>query len=119
LMLPSRTEAFTSFKSNPNSDICVLTGLPRSHAIVGDMIADALNARRCVNVFSCLGCRRVIYLDNLHQGVRPAITSLGPRNVIFYAVAEGPSIIRFDNVFDAVFRTSGPSSLHLSSPPAS
>ncbi len=104
MALPSRTEAFTSFKSNPNSDICVLTGVPRSHTIVGDMIADALNARRCVNIFSCGGCRRVIYLDNLHQGVRPAITYLNPRNVIFYAVAEGPSTIRFDSIFDAVFK---------------
>ena len=74
MALPSRTEAFTSFKSNPSSDICVMTGVPRSHAIVGDMIADALDARRCVNVFSCSGCRRVIYLDNLHQGVRTVIT---------------------------------------------
>jgi hypothetical protein len=72
--------------------------------MVGDMIADALNARRCTNIFGCLGCRRVIYLDNLHQGVRPTITQLNPRNVIFYAVAEGPSIIRLDNVFDAVFK---------------
>jgi glycosyltransferase involved in cell wall biosynthesis len=68
------------------------------------MIADALDARRCVNIFSCSGCRRVVYLDNLHQGVRSVITYLNPRNVIFYAVAEGPSIIRLDNVFDAIYK---------------
>ena len=103
MALPSRTEAFTLFKSNPGSDICVFSGTPRSHAIVGDMIADALNARRCHVVFDCTKCKRVIYLDNLHQGVRPVIASLGPQNVIFYAVAEGPSIIRLDNVFDAIY----------------
>lgn len=74
-------------------EVCVLTGWPRSHVKVGDLIAHALGAKRCHNPLECTPCRRVIYFDNLNWQTAPLVSFLGPERVVLYLVAEGPSTV--------------------------
>ncbi len=99
---PKSSKVVSWAAPNPTSDVCVLTGIPRSHAVVGDMIADAIGAKRCKNMFDCSGCRYVIYFDNLHWQTRSVVTFLRPERTILYMVAEGPSNVRLTTPFDRV-----------------
>lgn len=75
---------------------CVLTGPPRSHVIVGDMIAEAIGARRCRRLDDCRDCGRIIFMDNLNFYTAPLVRRLGPERVVLYLVAEGPSNVKLD-----------------------